>query len=102
MAFSLILNGNFKELDDLGTAASLQQVVEHLGMRADRIAVEHNGQIVPRTRWAQEQVLSGDKLEVVHFVGGGCGRSVAGTRPVLIVPAWQCAGPCRQMPAGSC
>jgi phosphoglycerate dehydrogenase-like enzyme len=34
--------------------------------------VEHNGVIVSRTNWSQTVVSAGDRLEVVHFVGGGC------------------------------
>lgn len=40
-------------------------------LKADRVAVEHNGVIAPRTTWAQVQVDAGDRLEIVHFVGGG-------------------------------
>jgi sulfur carrier protein len=40
-------------------------------MKADRVAVELNRDIVPRERWADAQLRDGDRLEVVHFVGGG-------------------------------
>ena len=43
-------------------------------LRADRVAVELNGELAPRAAWAATAVRSGDKLEVVHFVGGGRGR----------------------------
>jgi sulfur carrier protein len=33
--------------------------------------VEHNGEIVPRAGWAETALNGGDRLEVVHFVGGG-------------------------------
>jgi sulfur carrier protein len=42
-----------------------------MALKGDRIAVEHNGQIVQRANWAETPVSSGDRLEVVHFVGGG-------------------------------
>jgi len=45
--------------------------VESLGMKADRVAVELNRDIVPRDRWAETRLTDGDRLEVVHFVGGG-------------------------------
>lgn len=68
--FELQINGQPRELE--GAAPSpLSDVVKQLGLRADRIAIELNGAIVPRTRWADTQVASGDKLEIVHFVGGG-------------------------------
>ena len=37
----------------------------------DRVAVEHNGEIVPRSNWTETALNNGDRLEVVHFVGGG-------------------------------
>ena len=40
-------------------------------MKADRVAVELNRDIVPRDRWAETTLNEGDRLEVVHFVGGG-------------------------------
>jgi sulfur carrier protein len=46
-------------------------LIDILGMKPDRVAVELNLDIVPRDRWAQTQLNEGDRLEVVHFVGGG-------------------------------
>lgn len=40
-------------------------------MKADRVAVELNRDIVPRDRWPETRLNEGDRLEVVHFVGGG-------------------------------
>ena len=40
-------------------------------MKADRVAVELNRDIVPRDRWAETELNEGDRLEIVHFVGGG-------------------------------
>ena len=65
---NLQLNGEPREFPDGLTLATL---VEHLGMKADRIAVELNLEIVPRTNWAATNLKEGDKLEIVHFVGGG-------------------------------
>jgi sulfur carrier protein len=50
---------------------TLAALVEILGMKADRVAVELNRDIVPRDRWAATQLCEGDQLEIVHFVGGG-------------------------------
>ena len=50
---------------------SLAELVEHLGMKSDRVAVELNRQIVSRVQWAHTQLKDGDALEIVHFVGGG-------------------------------
>jgi thiamine biosynthesis protein ThiS len=40
-------------------------------MKPDRVAVELNRELIPRDRWPATQVSNGDKLEIVHFVGGG-------------------------------
>ena len=50
---------------------TLGALVETLGMKADRVAVELNREIVPRNLWAETMLNEGDRLEVVHFVGGG-------------------------------
>ena len=65
----LQINGEQRDLPDGLTLAAL---VEHLGMKPDRVAVELNLEIVPRTNWLNIQLKDGDKLEIVHFVGGGC------------------------------
>ena len=65
----LQINGEQRELPDGLTLAAL---VEHLGMKPDRVAVELNLEIVPRTNWQNIHLKDGDKLEIVHFVGGGC------------------------------
>jgi sulfur carrier protein len=65
----LHLNGEPGEFPEGLTVASL---VAHLGMKADRVAVELNLEIVPRASWQSTALKDGDKLEVVHFVGGGC------------------------------
>jgi sulfur carrier protein len=49
----------------------LSALVETLGMKADRVAVELNRNIVPRAQWAETLVSEGDHLEIVQFVGGG-------------------------------
>jgi thiamine biosynthesis protein ThiS len=50
---------------------TLAQLIENLGMKQDRVAVELNRDIVPRTQWAETYLAEGDRLEIVHFVGGG-------------------------------
>jgi len=46
-------------------------LIEQLGMKGDRVAVELNREIVARADWTQTRLNDGDRLEVVHFVGGG-------------------------------
>jgi thiamine biosynthesis protein ThiS len=64
----LAINGNDREFN---SPLSLSSLIEHLGMKEDRVAVELNRNIVPREMWAQTALSDGDRLEVVHFVGGG-------------------------------
>jgi len=64
----LQLNGDQREFPD---GLNLAALVQHLGMKADRVAVELNLEIVPRANWQQTSLKDGDKLEIVHFVGGG-------------------------------
>jgi thiamine biosynthesis protein ThiS len=68
-AIKLIINGEERTLDNAGTLAAL---LEALGMKQDRVAVELNRSIVSREHWAETALSEGDRLEIVHFVGGGC------------------------------
>lgn len=67
---TIILNGQPLELSDV-EEHSLQKLVEDRSMKAERVAIERNGEIVPRPLWQATQLQSGDKVEIVHFVGGG-------------------------------
>jgi sulfur carrier protein len=71
MALTLILNGQSRDFEALPESANLEQLVVELGLKGDRVAIEHNGAIAPRSSWAQTVLNGGDRLEVVHFVGGG-------------------------------
>lgn len=74
-ALTIQLNGQSRTFSELGSPTDLSSVVIALGLKADRIAVEHNGSIVSRSAWEQAQVKEGDRLEIVHFVGGGTSLS---------------------------
>jgi thiamine biosynthesis protein ThiS len=65
---NLIINGEDRQFDSALTIADL---LERLSMKPDRVAVELNRELVPRQRWATTQLSDDDKLEIVHFVGGG-------------------------------
>lgn len=52
-------------------AATVADLVAALGLVGKRIAVERNGEIVPRSRYAETRIASGDLLEIVGAVGGG-------------------------------
>ena len=67
----LQINGEERDFNDSPSPFLLAALVERLGMKADRVAVELNRDIVPRDRWAETELHEGDRLEIVHFVGGG-------------------------------
>jgi len=71
----LQINGEDREFSPSGASFPLSDLIEQLGMKADRVAIELNLEIVPREKWAATPLKSGDKLEIVHFVGGGHSRS---------------------------
>jgi thiamine biosynthesis protein ThiS len=56
---------------DCSVPLSLDALLVQLGMKADRVAVELNRRIVPREEWTNTTLKDGDRLEIVHFVGGG-------------------------------
>jgi sulfur carrier protein len=63
----LVINAEEREL----AASTLDALIEELGMKSDRVAVELNREIVPRAKWSTTALTDGDRLEIVHFVGGG-------------------------------
>jgi sulfur carrier protein len=63
----LTINGQVQDL----SVVTLANLVEQMGMKQDRVAVELNRNIVPRGEWAETHLAEGDQLEIVHFVGGG-------------------------------
>jgi thiamine biosynthesis protein ThiS len=65
---SIHLNGEARQVPENLTLASL---LDWLQLPADRVAVELNLEIAPRNRWSEATIREGDRLEVVHFVGGG-------------------------------
>lgn len=78
---TLHINGEQREFPDGLTVAAL---VAQLGMKPDRVAVELNLEIVPRTQWETTTLKDGDKLEVVHFVGGGSAGAGKETSPIRV------------------
>jgi thiamine biosynthesis protein ThiS len=70
---NLQINGEPRTFPDPAPPAAftLATLIESLNMKPDRVAVELNRDIVPRDRWSQTVLKDGDRLEIVHFVGGG-------------------------------
>jgi len=65
---TIVINGESQDIPDGLTVAAL---LDHIGMRAERVAIEYNRDILPRTRWGETQVQPRDSFEIVQFVGGG-------------------------------
>jgi thiamine biosynthesis protein ThiS len=64
----IIVNGEPKQVP---RGLDIPRLLDHLGIRADRVAIERNLNILPKDRWKETIVGSGDRYEIVHFVGGG-------------------------------
>jgi len=62
------VNGEPVELPD---GLTVSMLLQHLGVRAERVAVERNGEVVKQARHGEQRLASGDVLEIVTFVGGG-------------------------------
>ena len=65
---TIVVNGTQTEIAE-GT--DISDLVSSLGLAAERVAVELNKRIVRRADWASTRISEGDKVEIVHFVGGG-------------------------------
>ena len=71
MALTLTINGERQIFDQLNPGANLNLLLQVLQLQSDRIALELNGQIMPRAGWDGAVLRENDRIEMVHFVGGG-------------------------------
>lgn len=62
------LNGKMTQLDGVATVGDL---IRSKDLKPRMVAVELNGEIVPREKFDEQVLRDGDRLEIVHFVGGG-------------------------------
>jgi sulfur carrier protein len=65
---TVTINGEARRFEH---AVRVGELVEHLGLVGKRIAIERNGEIVPRSEFAARSLADGDRLEIVVAVGGG-------------------------------
>ena len=63
----LVLNGEDREV----TASNVASLIDDIGLDGRKVAVELNREIVPRSLYLATGLADGDRLEIVHFVGGG-------------------------------
>lgn len=64
----IILNGESREFE---APLSVAALTERLQLNPTQVAVERNCEIVPRSTYAQVTLSDGDRIEIVHFIGGG-------------------------------
>jgi thiamine biosynthesis protein ThiS len=64
----LTVNG---EMRDGIAAASVAGLIAELGLDGRKVAIERNLEIVPRSLYADTALADGDRIEIVHFIGGG-------------------------------
>lgn len=64
----IILNGQVKHIRD---GLDVSGLVDELELEVEKIAIERNLEIVPRSTYAQTPLVEGDRLEIVEFIGGG-------------------------------
>jgi thiamine biosynthesis protein ThiS len=65
---TILVNGN---RTDIAEGVGIGDLIKALGLETDRVAVELNKRIVRRVDWGSTMISEGDKVEIVHFVGGG-------------------------------
>lgn len=68
MLVELIVNGERRRVDG---ATTLIGLLSSLGLDPRKLAVERNLEIVPKSCYEETPLADGDRLEIVHFVGGG-------------------------------
>lgn len=69
------INGEAREVAE---KLKLSELVNELSLAPERVAIELNQKIVRRNDWSATMLADGDRIEIVHFVGGGnCGRQKA-------------------------
>ena len=64
----LTINGAARQVP---MALNVMQLLEYMQLAGKRVAVERNGEIVPRSQYSQVELVHGDQLEIVAAVGGG-------------------------------
>lgn len=67
-SIQITLNGESRPVD---AGLTVDQLLSVLDLPRERIAVELNRRVVRRQDWAECQIQDGDRIEIVHFVGGG-------------------------------
>ncbi len=67
MGVRLTINGEVREI----ASATVARLVGELGLDVRKVAVERNLEIVPKSQFEATALSDGDRIEIVHFIGGG-------------------------------
>ena len=67
----MTLSINGEDRHDLPDGLTVAGLLAHLGLPEKKIAVERNREVVPKSRYGEISLASGDRLEIIHFIGGG-------------------------------
>ncbi|MGQ0541225.1 MAG: sulfur carrier protein ThiS [Blastocatellia bacterium] len=65
---TIFINGESRDIED---SISLDRLLDSFSMPKQRVAVELNREVVRKKDWHETTIGNGDRLEVIHFVGGG-------------------------------
>ena len=65
---NVTINGDTHSLD---SDLNLNELLARFDIEQDKVAIEHNREIVPKSTFDRVTVTDGDNLEIVHFIGGG-------------------------------
>lgn len=66
------INGELREIEE---QTSLPELIVTLKLKAEQVAIELNQKVVRRAQWESTVLQADDRVEIVHFVGGGCNSS---------------------------
>lgn len=67
----MMVNGEKYDLQALAPEFTLVALISKFGLSPQRVAVELNGELVPRGRYAEYRLGDNDQVEIIHYVGGG-------------------------------
>jgi len=68
--FNVIIQVNGKA-HTLMAGSTIERLIEQLGMQDQRVAVEHNQDVIPRSEYPHVALKSGDRVEIIRAIGGG-------------------------------
>jgi sulfur carrier protein len=68
VSMNILVNGESRTIEQAG---SVSELLIELGLAEKRVAVERNGELVPKSRHAEQSIEAGDRIEIVQAIGGG-------------------------------